>query len=289
MKKIILYFFFLNSVVQAQTSYKGFIDKYPIELVTNIYSDGVAYAFYTYTKFDEPIKIDGTIKDKVLSLNEKDSKGNISARLIFTNFEAKDTIIEGFWQDEKTKEQFKISLTKEFDVKYDNDTELKNIELLQQSSLKNSYFRLILNKTKEDFYASVTGIKIFEKKTDKLLQYFEVDCQLWGINNISTGDYNFDGFLDFSIFEQSYAGPNTSSVYFLYLPKQNKLFQSTFEGTSLEFDNKTKRIYEYNQCCAGRSHVKAEYKVVNNNMILLKRSCYEMDETEGDLKKIPCK
>src|SRR5690606_37054635 len=137
-------------------------------------------------------------------------------------------------------------------------------------------------------YARVIGIRIFEKKTDKLLQEISLDCQLWGLNSVSVGDYNFDGIEDFSVFEQSYAGPNTSSVYFLFDPVTNRYFDSGFTGTSLEFDEKSKRIYEHNQCCAGRSHMNAEYKIVDNKMVLVEQSCLEYDEEIDDFKSIEC-
>ncbi|MBY0487032.1 MAG: hypothetical protein K2P85_07605 [Flavobacteriaceae bacterium] len=122
----------------------------------------------------------------------------------------------------------------------------------------------------------MTQVRIFQKKTDKLLQKIDVACQFWGLNNISTGDYNFDGITDFSIFESSYAGPNTSSLYFLYNPKTKKYFDSGFLGVSLEFDSKTKRIIERNQCCAGSIVTTATYKVVKNKMILEKEKCYKL-------------
>jgi hypothetical protein len=46
MKCILLQFLFIAITVQlfAQTNYKGFINKSPVELITNIYSDGTARA-----------------------------------------------------------------------------------------------------------------------------------------------------------------------------------------------------------------------------------------------------
>ena len=273
----------------GQTSYAGFIDKYPIELVTDIYSDGVANAFYVYTKFDDPIIIDGTLKNGLLTLVEKDSSGKSKATLIFKDFKANNTIIEGIWKDVKSNKSLKISLTKSFDIDYGDSIEWKNKELLQPVSLKDKYFKLIISKEKGNFYASVTGVKIIEKKTDKLIQQINnLDCQLSGLNNVSIDDYNFDGITEFSIFEKRYAGPNTSSLYFLFNPKTGQYFKSSFDGTSLEFDQKLKRIYERNQCCAGRSVMNAEYKVVNNKMILLKKTCLEYDEKKEDYKKVKC-
>mgnify|MGYP006915287135 FL=1 len=126
-------------------------------------------------------------------------------------------------------------------------------------------------------------MKIFEKKTDRLIQQIHMDCQLVGLDNISTDDYNFDGLPDFAVFESSYAGPNTSSLYFLYNPVTKKFFNSEFSGTSLEFDKDKKCVYEHNQCCAGTSHTTAVYKVVNNKMVLVEQHCYIWSEKKQDL------
>jgi len=52
----------------GQTTYKGFIGTYPIELVTNVSTDGDARAIYVYTKFEDPIVINGNLKKGRLML-----------------------------------------------------------------------------------------------------------------------------------------------------------------------------------------------------------------------------
>lgn len=267
----------------GQTNYSGFIDKYPIELVTDIFSDGDARAIYAYSNYDEPIVINGERKQGKLTLNEKDSNGKKKATLTFENFDVKNNQLEGTWKDLNSNKQFKISLTKTFNIDYGESIEWTTREILQPVSLKDRYFKLVISKAKDDFYANVTGVKIFEKKTDKLIQQIDLECQLWGLNNISVGDYNFDNIDDFSVFEQSYAGPNTSSLYFLHDPKTNEYFESEYSGTSLEFDDRTKRIYERNQCCAGSSVTTAEYKVINNKMVFVKERCFKWDEKKQEL------
>lgn len=215
---LILYLFTKN--LHGQVSYIGFINKSPIELVTHIYSDGIANAFYVYSNFDEPINIDGTLKNGLLTLIEKDSLGKAKATLIFNSFNIKNKNIEGVQKDLNTGKELKITLCKTFDVDTKDTIEWKNMELLQPVSLKDKYFKLILHKENEADEVSVSGIKIFEKKTDKLIQQIECACQLLGLYNVNIDDYNFDGLPDFSVFEQSYAGPNTSSLYFLYNKKQ---------------------------------------------------------------------
>ncbi|MFN3851105.1 MAG: XAC2610-related protein [Spirosomataceae bacterium] len=280
---------FLTSInLFGQTNYFGFIDKYPIELVTDIFSDGDARAIYAYSNHDEPIVINGVLKQRKLTLYEKDSNGKNKATLTFDNFDTKSNQLEGVWKDLNSNKQLKISLTKAFDIDSGENIEWTPREIIQPVSLKDKYFKLIVSKAKDNFHANVTGVKILEKKTDKLIQQIDLECQLWGLNNVSVEDYNFDGIDDFSVFEQSYAGPNTSSLYFLFNPVSGKYFKSSFEGTSLEFDQKTKRIYEHNQCCAGRSHTNSEYKVVNNKMVLIKKTCLEYDEKKDEYIKVKC-
>lgn len=287
-QNITLLIAFVTTVfASAQISYTGFIDKYPIELVTNIYSDGVGSAIYAYSNHDTPIDLDAKMVQKTLTLIEKDKNGKQNAKFIFQNYNSKSADLSGIWKDNSGKE-LKINLKKVFDLDEYKNRDFSGKEILQSVSFKDKYFKLILAKEKNDFEAKVTGVKIIEKKTDKLIQQFDVDCQLLGVNSISIDDYNFDGIADFSVYEGGTAGPDSTSLYFLYDPKTGKYFESSFSGTSLEFDSKTKRIYEHNQCCAGRSFIKAEYKVVNNKMILLKQTCMEYDDKTGDYKKIKC-
>ena len=272
----------------GQTSYSGFIGTNPIELVTDIFSDGDARAIYANSIIDEPIVINGELKQGKLTLFEEDSSGKITATLIFENYNSTNYQLLGIWNDKNSGKQQPITLTKNFDIDFGEGHEWEHREIIQSVSLKNAYFKLVISKSKDDFYAKVSGVKIFEKKTDRLLQQFEVECQLWGLNNINIGDFNFDGISDFSVFEQSYTGPNTSSLYFLFNPLNGKYFKSSFEGTSLDFDQEKKRIYEHNQCCAGRSHTNSEYEVVDNAMVLVKRTCYEWDEKIEDVIEVKC-
>ncbi|WPO77703.1 XAC2610-related protein [Flavobacterium sp. KACC 22761] len=287
-QKITLLFLLATTFLSAQISYTGFIDKYPIEFVTYIYSDGVGTAIYAYSNFDTPIVLSAKLTGKTLVFTEKDKKDKETAKLTFPNYNEKSQQLNGIWKDLNSGRELKITLLKEFVIDYGDNVEWADREILQPESFKDKYFKLIVSKEKGRFYAKVSGVKIIEKKTDKLIQKIDLDCQLWGLNNISVDDYNFDGIPDFSVFKMSHAGPNTSSLYILYNPKAGKYFQSSFSGTSLDFDSQAKRIYEHNQCCAGTSHMNAEYKVVNNKMVLIKKTCLELDEKTGDFVEKKC-
>ncbi len=156
-------------------------------------------------------------------------------------------------------------------------------ELIQTDSLPDKYFKVVVSGDR------AVAVEIFEKKTDRLIQKIVVDCEQRGAESVSVGDFNFDGLKDFSIFESSYAGPNTSSLYYLYDPVKRQFFDSKYEGTSLEFDGKTKLISATNQCCAGRSVVTETYKVVKNKMVLVSEQCYVWDDKKGKQIERPMK
>ena len=269
MKQLIYFIIIFSSKnLFGQTNYSGFIGKYPIELFAEIDTSGSLYGVYVYSVFDNPIILEGNLEKEKLILFEKDSKGKKSTSMTFEKFNPDSESIEGIWKDLKNEKTLKITLSKKAEI--DNG-------ILQYASMDNHYFRIITD------YQTVNEIKIFQKKTDKLIQKFDVDCQFRGLYCISVGDFNFDGVIDFSIFESSYAGPNTSSLYFLYNPNTKKYFESTFSGTSLEFDQKRKRVIETNQCCAGSSVTKAEYKVIKNKMVLEKERCFKWNEKKQAL------
>lgn len=271
-------------ISQSQISYSGYIDKYPVKLVTYIYSDGDARALYAYDKFDTPIRIDGRQTGNKLELFEYSDKNEVTATLKFDRFDEKSTNLTGFWVSKDSDKKLKIELKKDFDI--DSDADFEEKELMQYASTADHYFKLLISKSNGD--ATVTGVKILEKKSDRLIQKIDLECQLWGLENISTGDFNFDSLVDFSVFEASYAGPNTSSIYILRIPGSEEYFVSEISGISLEFDEGSELIYEHNQCCAGTMHMNSVYRLENNNMVLVEQKCLVFDDESGDLIEKPC-
>lgn len=267
----------------GQTVYSGAIDQFPIELVADVTTGGSATAIYSYSNFDEPIRLSGKLQRATLVLFEKDAQGKNRATLTFPGFNDSSSKVDGAWKDLRSGKQRKITLNRLFSVEAGESFSWSNRELLQPVSAGNRYFKLLVSKGPDKYYPRVTGVRIFEKKTDRLLQQIEVDCQLSGLHNIDTGDYNFDGLTDFSVFESSYAGPNTSSLYYLYDSAAGTLYDSGFSGISLEFDSGYKRIYERNSCCAGTSITTAEYKVEHNSMVLIERHCLKWDERRQEM------
>ncbi|MDR2235899.1 MAG: hypothetical protein LBE92_07225 [Chryseobacterium sp.] len=277
--------------MSAQTVYTGSIGDYPVEMIIDSFSK-TADGLYVYTNFDEPIELsEGTVNNGTLIFHEKETTGKKATKAIltFNGFTENADALSGIWKNVKTGNELNISLTKKYSIENGENIQWKDRELLQSVSIGNSYFKAVVSKENGSYYPTVTSIKIFEKKTDRLLQELEVSCQLLGLNNITVNDYNFDGIDDFSVFESSYAGPNTSSIYFLFDPKTRKYSESSFSGISLEFDPTKKRVYERNQCCAGTVVTTVEYKVVSNSLVQLAEHCYRWNEKKQKLQEKPMK
>ncbi|MFM7709854.1 MAG: XAC2610-related protein [Ferruginibacter sp.] len=162
------------------------------------------------------------------------------------------------------------------------ETQIKPEEIVQKTKTKQHYFSITLDQD-----GRVVSIHVFDKKSKKLLQDFSVSCQFID-EPLSIGDYNFDGHTDFSIFEGQYSGANTSSIYFLYDPINKHYFKSNFQGISLEFDSKKKIIHEYNSSAAGSDIEESYYRVVNNQMVLIRKTCKKYISGEDKYRVVPC-
>jgi hypothetical protein len=285
---LLLLLILASITVKSQSSYSGNLGKHPIQLIMYDNSNGDYLAYYVYDKFDTPITINGNLKNGELNLFEKDSAENNFATLTFNDFNENNKTIEGKWVSADKSKNYQISLNKDFDIDSGDNVEWKSKELIQSNSTKEHYFKTIITKEKENYYARITGVKIFQKMTDKLIQTIKLDCQLFGIDNLSIGDYNFDGLKDFSVFESSYAGANTSSIYILRNSESEKYKVSSFSGSSLEFDNESKLINEHNQCCADKILTTKTYKVINNEMVFIEQKCLEYNVQKEDYIETEC-
>ncbi len=153
-------------------------------------------------------------------------------------------------------------------------------KISEVDSLENYYLKLVTTKGKEYSFADFTSVQVFDKYTNRFVQEIELECDFcnWhGAGTIGGGDFNFDGYEDFSLFAGYAAGPNTVSLYLLYDPEIKKFFVSEIMGTSLEFNDANKTIFERNQCCAGMYVDETTYKVVDNKMVIIKKQCLELD------------
>lgn len=275
MKKILLYgVFLLNFLnIYSMSIYSGDIHGNKINMFLNLYSDGVGNGVYSYEKYGIPISFDLSLKDSNLYLKGQNEE------IILSNFDSKNNDLTGKWR--KDDKILKVNLKKQLEFNSYDDTEFKNLKFLVSSTTKNEFFKLILEKRRDED-TRVIGVNIYSKTNKKLLQSIKLDCAFIGPLGVSVGDYNFDGVEDFSVFEAYYAGPNTSSIYILKDKKKDKFFISSFQGSSLEFDYEKKKVYSHNQTQAGASHLFQEFIVKNNQLILKKETTLNYDDTLDD-------
>lgn len=284
----LLFFGLLTTIVSAQTiTYAGLVGQYPIQLVVDGYEGKIHQAFYVYTKYDTPIPLEVHHEADKLTLIERDASDQITGQLTIAPYSASATGLKGTWVAGDGNKRLPLELQRLQQYDAHGATSFKSISLLQANSLPDRYFVEVLAKVGEA-YAEVKHLHIYEKKTDKLLQSFELQCVYREFNSVLIGDYNFDGYPDFSVFESFYAGPNTSTLYFLYDPATDSFFESGFTGISLDFDPETKTVTEYDQCCAGRYISNTTYEIVNNKMVLIERHCLEYSESEDEMIEVDC-
>ncbi len=87
----------------------GYIEKYPIQLVTFSYSDGDTRAIYSYDKYDTPMIINGRQKNDSLILIEYNDKGG--STLEFPEFKTINKEITGKWISQNKQMIHDIKLT----------------------------------------------------------------------------------------------------------------------------------------------------------------------------------
>ncbi|MCB0640556.1 MAG: hypothetical protein KDC44_02915, partial [Phaeodactylibacter sp.] len=194
-----LFFCLLTAVVSAQTiTYAGLVGQYPIQLVVDGYEGQIHQAFYVYTKFDTPIPLEVHHEADKLVLIERDASDQITGRLTIAPYSASATGLKGTWVSGDGNKKLPIELQRLQQYDAFGANSFKTIPLLQVNSLPDRYFVEVLAK-EGDGYAYVQHLQIYEKKTDKLLQSFELDCVYREFNSVLIGDYNFDGYSDFSV------------------------------------------------------------------------------------------
>ena len=268
-------------VCAAQTNfYKGFIGKHPIQLITKVHKNGFARAVYSYDKYDTPINISGRLSNDTLTLLQKNEEDKVIAKFQFNPSTLDSTHLIGTWSKQGKRKKRQVSLTKFAYITDYEETSFDSLEIMQNESTDKHYFKLLTTE-----YLEIIAVRVYEKRTDKLIQDIPVKCQYIGYNNLSVGDFN----LDFSVFKESFAGSNTSTIYFIRDANTTLYTESEFiGGNNLDFDYENKRIYEHTSCCAGNERYIHTYKIENDKMILIKETCLKFNREKQDYDEVNC-
>lgn len=272
----------------AQYVYKGVVDKYPVEFLMDSYSDAGVSAVYAYERFDKPIRISGRQTDSGLTLIERSFELVDTTTMIFRGGRPGDDSLKGVWFNVRTGKRFEIRLAKDIQLDAGDGAAYTDYGIIQDAELDSAYFRLLVSRNAGEG-PGVTGLRVYRKGDDKLLQELRFEAVFLGLGGVMTGDYNFDGYEEFSVFEEGFSGPNTSSAYFLYDPKTKRFFRSEIRGISLEFDQVRKRIIEVNQCCAGSQVQRIEYRLAGNKMVKTATHCFIWNHQKERLEERPAK
>lgn len=282
MKPILFILLMGAFLARGQTAiFSGFINQVPVNFVSNTIPGGVTKVAYAYRKFDSPIGASGTFKHGTLVVVEDNGQDTMPSVFELVRAPNNAKALNGKWISYFNRSMMDVELVQLASFESYDETAFEELELLQLESTRKHYFKVVLAKEVGDA-AEVIGVRVFEKGSDNLLQEFPLECQYVGLQNITLGDFNFDGQMDFSVFESSYSGANTSSIYFLRDTTTGLFKESEIAGSSLQFDSESRRIIERNQCCAGTQEVITSYSWGNNAMLRQEKKCFIFnDETES--------
>lgn len=151
----------------------------------------------------------------------------------------KNNNLAGYWFNASTNKKSAVSLQRDININFDEDSEFNNVELLQMQSLENIYFTAVLSKKKNELL-NVTGINIYSKKNRFLIQ--NIDNLNYAYNSfysVELGDYNFDGILDLAI-SKGIASSMYNKEYDYYINENNKFIKLPLSGFNFIFDKKNK-------------------------------------------------
>ncbi|MDR2971842.1 MAG: hypothetical protein LBU83_07950, partial [Bacteroidales bacterium] len=139
-------------------------------------------------------------------------------------------------------------------VEFRTIAEIENEEwqakITDEVELGDYILQLVTSKEKSDDDNQWLCVQILDKNARQLMQEIKLGYGGRG-ESFEIGDYNFDGYEDFSLYGGCATLDNCFSFYFLFDSESKTFFASGFDGTNLEFHSDTKTITSSNRCCAG--------------------------------------
>ncbi len=173
-------------------NYKGTLGKYPITLSIQV-TEGFfgekgkkefnLNGVYKYDKYNNPIKLEGILKDNRIRLYESHN-GKVSAIL---EFDFSKEISNGYWTDVATKKVLSLNLKYHSEL-IDTHEEyfFEHIDILQLQALKDFYFIGSYSKDKGEMRARLEKFKIINKKDNTVFQIIDFSDLDYTVGNVIT-------------------------------------------------------------------------------------------------------
>jgi hypothetical protein len=265
-------FFILNlQIFQVHADeYRGMIGTYPIHLST---FDNDGYAVYIYDTQGVPIVLssDGKTEEGIVlyeDLDWKPLKKPARAKLTFSQKLGQSDLLTGIWENLNSYQQLPIHLNR-----YDEPA-----GALQSAVFKKAYIRKSCSEDKV--------VRLFSKQSNALIQTIQTEGVCLS-DEVEVDDYNFDGYEDFSVFNEGFAGPNTNRNYYLFNPKtQQYEYSDELTDVTLSFDSKTKTVTSTNQCCAGSQVLVLRLQWVKQHLKPIAKQCYKWNDKYQELRRV---
>ena len=166
-------------------------------------------------------------------------------------------------------------LVTSFRTPEEKEADIWDNKIISEQEMEDYIFQLVASKAKDDYNIHWMYVQILDKTSRKLVQQLEIET--YGIGeSLEFGDFNFDGYTDFSL-DSGYATlDNKINDSFLFDPKTKTFKDSSIWGSNLEFHEESKTITSSNRCCAGLSSMYETSRIVDDQMIVIEQHCYDV-------------
>ncbi|WP_103867319.1 hypothetical protein [Aquimarina sp. I32.4] len=173
-------------------NYKGTIGKHPITLSIQITEDYFGEkdkkefnlnGVYKYDKYNNPIKLEGILKNNKIQLYEIYNDKNTAV----LEFNFSENKLIGTWKNLQNKKILPLELKYTSSLNDTSDVHtFENVEILQLNSLKDYYFIGVYSKTKDDQRVRMKELKIINKQNDLVFQVLNFNNLEYAVGNVVT-------------------------------------------------------------------------------------------------------
>ncbi len=280
-----------STVVPAQLVYSGTLNEMPVELTIRLFKSGEADALLSSKGSLDGIYMSGGFQNDSLALVSCPGRKGGYLHFLFTNVNFKTDSLSGYLlEKEAIRFQKQQGHSAFVATAWETRNSLERVPIPTVANQPTAVLGFSLaGKALEGEVCFRTSALLLYRNADSLpAQQLPFKAPYNSPEGVTIGDYNFDGYPDFAV-DTSTEMKQKELVYFLYNPLSQRYFQSRFWGSNLEFDTSRKRIFREEKGRTGDQRAVFEYKIVNNEMVFLRRHCYIWNVRRQDWVKGKCR